>query len=80
MQLALSLLATLFSFSPAPVQDGETRQVLDEWREHLLPGSAERGFESIEWRDDFASGVIASAEAQRPLLFWAMNGHPLGCT
>ena len=26
------------------------------------------------------AGVLAAEDAGMPLLFWAMNGHPLGCT
>ena len=50
------------------------------WRDHLRPGAAELAWESIPWRSTFADGLLAASRAKRPLLFWAMNGHPLGCT
>ena len=50
------------------------------WREHVRPRGEEVSFEQIDWIPDFAGGIRASSEQQRPLLFWAMNGHPLGCT
>jgi hypothetical protein len=53
---------------------------LEAWREHIRPVAAEVAFEEIDWIDDFARGIRASDEQQKPLLFWAMNGHPLGCT
>ena len=53
---------------------------LDAWREHLRPAREELAYEEIDWISDFALGVRASEEQQKPLLFWAMNGHPLGCT
>ena len=28
----------------------------------------------------YAEGVAAAQSQRRPLLLWAMNGHPLGCT
>lgn len=35
---------------------------------------------SIGWRADLASAVLEASKARRPILLWAMNGHPLGCT
>jgi len=51
---------------------------LAPWRAHLLPAAGE--LERIPWVPSFAEGVLRSAREQRPLLFWAMNGHPLACT
>ena len=53
---------------------------LPRWREHLRPSGDELAFERIPWIADFAEGVRRADAEGRPLLFWAMNGHPLGCT
>ena len=53
---------------------------LPAWREFVRPGEGELAHERIGWLGDFASGIRASQAQQKPLLFWAMNGHPLGCT
>ena len=50
------------------------------WSEWIQPARAELGFEEIPWIASFAEGLQAAERAGRPLLFWAMNGHPLGCT
>lgn len=60
--------------APAPVAD------LTAWADAIAPGAAELTFEAIPWLPTFADGVLAAAAQDRPLLFWAMNGHPLGCT
>jgi len=89
MILACATLACLASLAPqdspreiaariplpglAPVE-------LPKWREHLLPTEAELAFEAIDWIPDFATGMKRAAAEGKPLLFWAMNGHPLGCT
>jgi hypothetical protein len=39
----------------------------DQWREHLKPSAQELGFEEAQYAD-------------KPILLWAMNGHPLACT
>ncbi len=53
---------------------------LPQWRAHLRPASDELAFEEIDWMPDFAQGLRRSDAEQKPLLLWAMNGHPLGCT
>jgi len=50
------------------------------WRQHILPSPNELEYEKIPWIDSFAEGLLAANAQQKPLLFWAMNGHPLGCT
>jgi hypothetical protein len=53
---------------------------LDEWRDHLRPSPNEVGWESIPWLPSFAEGVRQADKEGKPLLFWTMNGHPLGST
>ena len=53
---------------------------LERWRDHVLPTADELSFDQIPWIPDFAEGMRAAESAGKPLLFWAMNGHPLGCT
>ena len=35
---------------------------------------------SIPWQTELLEAQAMSAEAQKPLFIWAMDGHPLGCT
>ena len=50
------------------------------WAGYLTPAPDELRHESIAWLPTFGEGILAAEESERPLLFWAMNGHPLGCT
>lgn len=50
------------------------------WRAHIEPCDDELLWEQIPWHSTFADGLRAADQQQKPLLFWAMNGHPLGCT
>lgn len=86
-----SLLAPLIAFAAAPTQDpaqvarklpqpGLRLVDLPRWREHLRPSAAERTPDSIEWIAEFGEGLRRADAAGKPLLFWAMNGHPLACT
>ena len=68
-----------------PAQDPQGSVPLDAstfelWRDHLAPAPDELRWESIPWHPTFAEGLLAADSAGKPLLFWAMNGHPLGCT
>jgi len=50
------------------------------WLDYLQPTAEESAFAQIPWHPTFADGILAANQAQRPLLLWVMNGHPLGCT
>lgn len=50
------------------------------WRDHIKPSASELQWESIPWRDSFSEGILEADRQGKPLLLWAMNGHPLGCT
>ena len=83
--IALALLCCAASpAQDAAVIEAELPQLrleeLGRWREHVLPAEAEVAFERLPWHASFAEGLRAAQEQARPLLLWAMNGHPLGCT
>ena len=80
--LALGL--SLFALVPAPQEPSTTPQPtmanLAAWRDHILPDRSELLWETIPWKSSLSAGFAAARESGKPLLFWAMNGHPLGCT
>ena len=53
---------------------------LDGWQQHIWPTPDEVRWMEIPWHATFGDGLAAAGRAAKPLLFWAMNGHPLGCT
>jgi hypothetical protein len=53
---------------------------LERWREHVRPSEAEGSYLELPWVTSFAEGMRRAEAEQKPLLLWAMNGHPLGCT
>jgi hypothetical protein len=62
---------------PAPQLDDTT--FLTHW-DHVVPSEAELAWRRIPWLGTLAEGVVAAQAADRPILLWAMNGHPLACT
>lgn len=50
------------------------------WIEFVLPSADEVRHEEIPWSTTFGEGLQAASDQQKSLLFWGMNGHPLGCT
>jgi hypothetical protein len=70
----------------AAVATSLTAQVLDEatfagWRDHIQPREADEvAFREIAWEPSLWSGVVQAQKLGKPILLWAMNGHPLGCT
>ena len=70
-------LARLAGETALPVPD---RSELERWRAHVRPGEDELRFETPGWIPSFIEGMRRASAEERPLLLWAMNGHPLGCT
>lgn len=73
--------------APLPAQEGarDTAPVLDAQtfaalRGLVLPSAEELAWKRHEWRASLWEGVIEAQELDKPILLWAMNGHPLGCT
>jgi hypothetical protein len=49
-------------------------------RDQVLPKPSEVKWRDIPWRSDLGRAVAEAARKQVPVLVWAMNGDPLGCT
>jgi hypothetical protein len=74
--LAMIMLATSVATAP-PVPDEAS---FARWRDFIRPTPAETRWQEIPWRTAFWDGVTEAQKNDRPLLVWAMNGHPLACT
>ena len=55
-------------------------QSFEHWRDFIRPGADEQCFLKVPWRESFFTAVNEAEQTDRPILLWAMNGHPLGCT
>lgn len=51
-----------------------------KWRDYLSPAADETRWLEIAWRGSFWEGVQDAQVEGKPVLLWAMNGHPMGCT
>ena len=49
-------------------------------RDAVLPKPAELEWRKIGWRSDFWTAVVEAQRDEKPVLLWAMNGHPCGET
>jgi hypothetical protein len=82
-QLPLLLVLLLLAGSVAAV--AADKPLLDEttfqkWRDYIEPTKKEQCWEEIPWRGRFLEAMEEASEKKLPVLLWAMNGHPLGCT
>jgi hypothetical protein len=77
--------AAVLLLAPCALADGTaapplTDATFEALRDAILPSAEERAFEAVGWRPSFGEAVREAREQGRPVLLWAMNGHPLGCT
>lgn len=61
---------------PAELND----KTFAEWRDRIRPTAAERSVETIDWHPTLWDGLMVAQKEDKPILMWAMNGHPLACT
>ena len=62
--------------TPAELND----KTFASWRDRIRPKAPERCFETVHWLPTFWDGVMTAQKEDKPILLWAMNGHPLACT
>jgi hypothetical protein len=46
----------------------------------VVPAAEELRWLEIPWRATLWDAVVDAHRLRRPILLWAMNGHPLACT
>lgn len=57
-----------------------TPETYAAWRDRIIPTPDELAYREIPWRSSLREGVLAARREGRPILLWAMDGHPLGGT
>jgi hypothetical protein len=57
-----------------------TDDTIRKWVDFIRPSDADNKWERLEWRTELGAAIQEAKALQRPILLWAMNGHPLGCT
>lgn len=73
------MLAALSAIAAAPPGELNDKS-LASWRDWIRPKAEERSVESVAWRPTLWDGVMDAQKEDKPILMWAMNGHPLACT
>ncbi len=53
---------------------------LDEWIRFIRPSAQELGWRGVRWHRSLSEAAKEAEKLQRPILLWAMNGHPCGET
>ena len=77
---ALSPVQQAWSKAPQAQHALVGSKTLQQWAELIEPKPAELEFLGLAWRSEFLPAVLEAQAAHKPVLLWAMNGHPLACT
>ena len=78
IEIALSHFAALF-LATAPAKE-LTDANYAETRRLVLPSPEEVAYREIPWKAALWDAIVEARDTDRPILLWAMNGHPLACT
>lgn len=68
---------TLGDDAPPPLLTEATYAAV---RKAVLPTDDELAWRQIGWRPAFWDAVVEAQRDEKPILLWAMNGHPCGET
>ena len=77
LTLPLSTAAVTATAQDVPKNAELNEETYRVWREHVLPRSWELNYQKIGWRTSFWEAIVEANEKDKPILMWAMNGHPL---
>ena len=81
MKQILSILAVVIGQSVFAADEFLEKELTNanyvKWRDHVLPKNWELSYRKIPWRTSFWDAVIEAQARDKPILLWAMNGHPL---
>ncbi len=72
-------LVALASLLPSQETAHLTLENLEATLARILPDESELRWKDVDWRVSLADGIRDAQAAKKPILLWAMNGHPLGC-
>jgi len=72
---ASAVLAAQGTEHPGKLTDASFAQ----WRDLILPTAEESAWLRIDWRGQLRTAMLDADRLDKPILLWAMNGHPLGC-
>ena len=80
--IPLGCLATLALAQSAPAQQPPklTERTYTRLRDTVLPTKEEQGWRNVDWKPSYWDAVVEAQKAEKPILLWVMNGHPLGHT
>ena len=68
-----------FAASPlARAQDADA--AFAQQRDAILPTAEELGWRAVPWQTELRRALAAGNREHKPVLLWAMNGHPCGQT
>jgi hypothetical protein len=74
------ILSALLLSAASPPLPELNDQTYARWRDHIRPRPEELNWQTVPWRSTFWDAVVEAQQKDRPILVWAMNGHPLACT
>lgn len=62
------------------LQQDLTVKTYEKLRDDILPSKEELKFLDIPWEIRLWDAIVRAQKEEKPILFYAMNGHPMACT
>jgi hypothetical protein len=75
-----AVVAALAAAPLARAQDADADAAFAKQRDAILPTADELGWRAVPWQTELRSALATGNREHKPVLLWAMNGHPCGQT
>ncbi|MFT7487178.1 MAG: hypothetical protein ACI9F9_003037 [Candidatus Paceibacteria bacterium] len=79
MKILVTASLALLSLAPFQRAPELNLESFDHLLEQIQPTADELAWDVIEWHASLGSAIVEAQWVQKPIVLWAMNGHPLGC-
>lgn len=76
----IRVLAALLAVACPVAAQELTEETSGKWKAYIIPPKEELAWREISWRPTLWDALLEAQEKEKPILLWAMNGHPLACT
>jgi hypothetical protein len=74
----LRVLAFAACLAAAAAAQDDADAAFQAQRDAILPTAEERAWRAVPWRPELRLALAEANREPKPVLLWAMNGHPLG--
>jgi hypothetical protein len=76
----MSIAALTFALASGMAAPELNDETFTSIRDYVMPRESEITFDDLPWRTSLWEAALEAQRREKPILLFAMNGHPMACT